>query len=66
VDSRALIDALKSLETLWYAGIDVYEDEAGIFFENLSSEIIHQTKANKISLIFYQVKREVFCLDLYK
>lgn len=40
VDSRALIDALKSLETLWYAGIDVYEDEAGIFFENLSSEII--------------------------
>lgn len=40
VDSRALIDALKSLKTLWYAGIDVYEDEAGIFFENLSSEII--------------------------
>lgn len=40
VDSQALISALKSLETVWYAGIDVYEDEAGIFFENLSSTIV--------------------------
>jgi D-lactate dehydrogenase len=40
IDTRALIGALKSLETVWYVGIDVYEDEAGIFFENLSSQIV--------------------------
>ncbi len=40
IDAKALYAALKSAETLWYAGIDVYEDEAGIFFENLSGELV--------------------------
>jgi D-lactate dehydrogenase len=40
IDTRALINALKSLDTIWYAGIDVYEDEAGLFFENMTSEIV--------------------------
>jgi D-lactate dehydrogenase len=40
IDTRAAIEALKSLETVWYLGIDVYEDEAGLFFENLSHTIV--------------------------
>lgn len=40
VDTKALIGALKSLDTLWYLGIDVYEDEAGLFFENLAGEVV--------------------------
>lgn len=40
IDTKALIGALKTLETVWYVGIDVYEDEAGLFFENLSSQIV--------------------------
>jgi D-lactate dehydrogenase len=40
VDAKAAIVALKNLETLWYLGIDVYEEEAGLFFENLSAEIV--------------------------
>jgi D-lactate dehydrogenase len=40
IDTRAAIDALTNLETIHYLGIDVYENEAGIFFENLSSRIV--------------------------
>lgn len=40
VDTRAAIDALKNLRTLWYLGLDVYEDESGVFFENLSTTIV--------------------------
>ena len=40
VDIAALIPALKAHDRLWYLGIDVYEDEAGVFFENLSAEIV--------------------------
>lgn len=40
IDTRAAIDALKNLETIWYLGIDVYENESGIFFENLNTEIV--------------------------
>ncbi len=40
IDTKAAIEALKNLETIWYLGIDVYEDEAGIFFENLSTRIV--------------------------
>lgn len=40
VDSKAVIEALKSCETLTYLGLDVYENESGLFFENLASQII--------------------------
>jgi D-lactate dehydrogenase len=40
IDTKAVIEALRSLETIWYLGIDVYEDEAGLFFENLSARIV--------------------------
>ncbi len=40
IDTRAAIAALKNLETVWYLGIDVYEDEAGLFFENHAAKIV--------------------------
>lgn len=40
IDTKAAIKALKDLKTLHYLGIDVYEDEAGIFFEDLSTKIV--------------------------
>ncbi len=40
VDTKAILQALKDLETIYYVGIDVYEDEAGIYFENLAGEIV--------------------------
>jgi D-lactate dehydrogenase len=40
IDTRAAMVALKNLETLHYLGLDVYEHEAGIFFENLASTIV--------------------------
>ncbi len=39
IDADAAIDALKSGQ-LGYLGMDVYEEESGLFFEDLSSEII--------------------------
>lgn len=39
VDSRALVLALKSGK-LGSAGLDVYEEEAGIFFQDLSNEVL--------------------------
>lgn len=39
VDSRALVRALKS-GNLGSAGLDVYEEEAGIFFQDLSNEVL--------------------------
>jgi D-lactate dehydrogenase len=40
IDTKAAIAALKNLETLHYLGIDVYENEAGLFFEDLSTGIV--------------------------
>lgn len=40
IDARAAIDALKSREHFWYLGIDVYEEEGPLLFEDLSSTII--------------------------
>jgi D-lactate dehydrogenase len=39
VDTRAVIDALKSGQ-IGYLGIDVYEEEEQLFFEDLSTQII--------------------------
>lgn len=39
VDTRAVIDALK-IGKLGYLGLDVYEEEGDLFFENLSNKVI--------------------------
>ena len=39
IDTAALITALKS-EHVGFAGLDVYEEEEGIFFEDHSNQII--------------------------
>jgi D-lactate dehydrogenase len=39
IDSKALIDALKSGH-IGSAGLDVYEEEEGVFFQDLSGEIL--------------------------
>jgi len=40
IDTQAVVDSLKS-DRLGSLGIDVYEEEADLFFEDLSSEVIH-------------------------
>jgi D-lactate dehydrogenase len=40
VDTAAVIPALKSLETIHYLGIDVYEEEQGLFFEDWTARIV--------------------------
>ncbi len=40
VDTRAAINAAMKTDTLWYLGLDVYEDEAGKFFENMAGDIV--------------------------
>lgn len=39
LDTRAVVDALKSGQ-VGYLGLDVYEEEADLFFEDLSGEVI--------------------------
>ena len=39
IDTRALIDALKA-EHVGAAGLDVYEEEEGVFFRNLSDQVL--------------------------
>ncbi|MEO1561185.1 MAG: 2-hydroxyacid dehydrogenase [Cyanobacteria bacterium J06632_19] len=39
IDTKAVIDALKS-QKLGYVGLDVYEQEGDLFFEDLSQEVI--------------------------
>ena len=39
IDTRAVLDALKSGK-IGYLGLDVYEEEAGLFFEDRSSTVI--------------------------
>jgi D-lactate dehydrogenase len=40
IDTSAVIPALKSLETIHYLGIDVYEEEQGLFFEDWTARIV--------------------------
>jgi D-lactate dehydrogenase len=40
IDTQAIIDALKTRESLGYLGIDVYEGEGPLFFADRSSTII--------------------------
>lgn len=40
IDTAALLDGLKS-EKVGSAGLDVYEEEEGVFFEDLSQTILH-------------------------
>jgi D-lactate dehydrogenase len=40
LDTPAVIEALKS-GIIGYLGMDVYEEEEGLFFEDLSSQVIH-------------------------
>jgi len=39
IDTRAVIDGLKSRK-IGYLGLDVYEEESNLFFDDLSQEII--------------------------
>ncbi len=39
VDTRALIEGLKS-EKIGFAGLDVYEEEAGVFFHDISDKVL--------------------------
>jgi D-lactate dehydrogenase len=40
IDTRALIAALKA-DRLGGVGLDVYEEEEGVFFEDLSGAVLH-------------------------
>lgn len=48
LDSHAAIDALKN-GTLWGLGLDVYENEQNLFFEDLSSEVIQDDVFRRLS-----------------
>jgi lactate dehydrogenase-like 2-hydroxyacid dehydrogenase len=45
IDTQAVIEALKSGQ-LGYLGLDVYEEEADLFFEDLSDKVIRRAPAH--------------------
>lgn len=47
IETRALIKSLKSGH-IGYAGLDVYEEEEGLFFENLSEQILQDDKLARL------------------
>jgi D-lactate dehydrogenase len=47
IDTKALIQLLKSGH-IGYAGLDVYEEEEGVFFENLSDQILHDDQLARL------------------
>lgn len=47
IDTRALIQFLKSGH-IGYAGLDVYEEEEGIFFENLAGQILQDDQLARL------------------
>lgn len=47
VDTSALIEALKE-ERLGGVGLDVYEEEEGVFFEDLSDQVLHDDELARL------------------
>jgi D-lactate dehydrogenase len=47
IDTKALIEALKS-GRLGGVGLDVYEEEEGVFFEDLSGQILHDDELARL------------------
>lgn len=47
VDTDAVVDALKAGK-VGYLGLDVYEEEADLFFEDLSEEILHDDTFSRL------------------
>jgi len=47
IDTRALIEALKC-GRLGGVGLDVYEEEEGVFFEDLSGQILHDDELARL------------------
>jgi D-lactate dehydrogenase len=47
IDTKALIKALKS-GRLGGVGLDVYEEEEGVFFEDLSGQILHDDELARL------------------
>lgn len=47
INTKALIQFLKSGH-IGYAGLDVYEEEEGVFFENLSEEILYDDQLARL------------------
>jgi len=51
IDTRAVIDALKTRDHLWYLGIDVYEGEGPLLFTDLSSTIIQDDVFERLTTL---------------
>ncbi|MGV3532976.1 MAG: NAD(P)-dependent oxidoreductase, partial [Chthoniobacteraceae bacterium] len=47
VDTKALIEALKT-GRVGGVGLDVYEEEEGVFFEDLSGQILHDDELARL------------------
>ncbi len=51
INTQDAIDALKS-EKLGYLGIDVYEQESGLFFKDLSESVVHDELIGRLMTFF--------------
>jgi D-lactate dehydrogenase len=51
LDTRAVIDALKTGDRLSYLGIDVYEEEGPLFFTDLSSAVIQDDVFERLTTL---------------
>ncbi|HXH73463.1 MAG TPA: 2-hydroxyacid dehydrogenase [Bacteriovoracaceae bacterium] len=58
IDSRALINALKTGQ-VGHAGLDVYEEEEGVFFQDLSGQILSDDESYSGLLIFQMFSLQV-------
>lgn len=50
IDSRALVDGLKS-QKIGAVALDVYEEEDGVFYEDYSNEILHDDTLSRLSTL---------------